>query len=104
LRGAPRARLRDAMGPRVVILAGGSGKRLAALTRALYGTDLPKQFPILDGDRSLLQTTIERELDLTCASRISVIVSASHESHARQQLAQYGDVELVVQPKSLDTG
>lgn len=92
------------MGPHVVILAGGNGKRLASLTRALYGTDLPKQFAILDGDRSLLQTTIERALDLTCASRISVIVSASHEMHARPQLAPYGDVELVVQPKSLDTG
>lgn len=92
------------MGPRVVILAGGSGKRLASLTRALYGTDLPKQFAILDGDRSLLQTTIERALDLTCAARISVVVSASHEIHARPQLAPYGDVELVVQPRGLDTG
>lgn len=92
------------MGPRVVILAGGNGKRLASLTRALYGTDLPKQFAILEGDRSLLQTTIERALDLTCASRISVIVSAAHENLARPQLAPYGGVELVMEPKSLDTG
>lgn len=92
------------MGPRVVILAGGSGKRLAPLTRALYGTDLPKQFAIITGDKSLLQTTIERALDLTDASRVSVIVSAVHENHARPQVAPYGDVELLVQPRGLDTG
>ena len=92
------------MGPRVVILAGGSGKRLVPLTRALYGVDLPKQFAILEGDKSLLQTTIERALALTEASRVSVIVSAAHENHARPQLAPYGDVELIVQPKGLDTG
>ena len=92
------------MGPRVVILAGGSGKRLAPLTRALYGHDLPKQFATLEGDRSLLQTTIDRALDLTDASRISVIVSAQHEDYARPQVAPYGDLELLVQPKGLDTG
>src|SRR4051794_23036788 len=45
--------------PYVVILAGGEGQRLAPLTRALYGTDLPKQFAVLAGERSLMQTTIE---------------------------------------------
>src|SRR5689334_24084818 len=58
----PESRLRDGAGPAdslgpaterdphmierpyVVVLAGGEGTRLASLTRALYGTDLPKQF------------------------------------------------------------
>jgi len=44
----------------VIILGRGEGQRLAPLTRALYGTDLPKQFAVLSGERSLLQTTIER--------------------------------------------
>ncbi|MBV8758460.1 MAG: NTP transferase domain-containing protein [Deltaproteobacteria bacterium] len=92
------------MGPRVVILAGGSGKRLAPLTRALYGHDLPKQFATLEGDQSLLQATIERALELTEEDRISVIVSAPHEIYARPQLEPYADLELLVQPKSLDTG
>lgn len=90
--------------PYVVVLAGGDGQRLASLTRALYGTDLPKQFAVLAGDRSLLQTTIERALALTVLDRISVVVTAHHEALARTQLAPYPGIELVVQPKNLDTG
>ncbi len=89
--------------PHVVVLAGGEGTRLASLTRALYGVDLPKQFAVLDGDRSLLQATIDRALALTTAERISVVVSAHHEATARAQLARTPGVELVVQPRNLDT-
>jgi mannose-1-phosphate guanylyltransferase len=93
----------DARRPYVVILAGGEGNRLAPLTRALYGMDLPKQFAVLAGQHSLMQTTIERAALLTTLDRISVVVSAHHEEIARQQLAPYDGVELVVQPKNLDT-
>ena len=89
--------------PFVVVLAGGDGNRLAPLTRALYGRDLPKQFAVLSGEKSLLQTTIERAARLTSLDRISVVVTAHHESTARAQLAPYPGVELVVQPKNLDT-
>lgn len=90
--------------PYVVVLAGGEGKRLVSLTRALYGTDLPKQFAALDSERSLLQQTVERALALTTAERISVIVTGEREPIASEQLAAYPGVELVVQPRGLDTG
>lgn len=90
--------------PYVVILAGGEGQRLAPLTRALYGTALPKQFAVLAGERSLMQTTIERAAALTTLDRISVVVTAHHEAIARLQLVPYPGVELVVQPRNLDTG
>jgi mannose-1-phosphate guanylyltransferase len=90
--------------PYVVVLAGGEGTRLASLTRALYGTDLPKQFAVIAGERSLLQETIERARLLTTPDRIFVVVSAHRAELARQQLAPYPGVELVVQPRSLDTG
>ena len=90
--------------PYVVVLAGGEGQRLAPLTRALYGTDLPKQFAVLAGERSLMQTTIERASPLTTLDRISVVVTAHHEQIARAQLEPYPGVELVVQPRNLDTG
>jgi mannose-1-phosphate guanylyltransferase len=90
--------------PYVVVLAGGDGRRLAPLMRALYGTDLPKQFAVLVGDRSLLQTTIERATALTVLDRILVVVTAHHEQLAVTQIAPYPGVELIVQPKNLDTG
>ncbi|MFT3698621.1 MAG: sugar phosphate nucleotidyltransferase [Kofleriaceae bacterium] len=87
---------------RVVVLAGGDGTRLRSLTRALYGTDLPKQFAVLTGHLSLVQATVERALQITTPDRISVVVTTAHEPYARAQLASYG-VELLVQPRNLDT-
>ena len=89
--------------PHVVVLAGGEGNRLVSLTRALYGIDLPKQFAVLVGDKSLLQCTLDRALALTTPDRISVVVTAAHAPIARVQLSPYPGVELVVQPRNLDT-
>ena len=41
---------------------------------------------------------------MTTLDRISVVVTAHHASIARAQLAPYPGVELVVQPRNLDTG
>jgi mannose-1-phosphate guanylyltransferase len=90
--------------PHVVVLAGGEGTRLGQLTRALYGSEVPKQFAVLAGERSLLQQTIDRALLLTAVERISVVVSAHHETRAREQLAPHPEIELVVQPQNLETG
>ena len=85
------------------MLAGGEGKRLQSLTRALYGTPLPKQFAVLSGDLSLLQATVERAACLAPLRRVLVIVCAAHEHLASKQLAGYRGVELMVQPRNLDT-
>ena len=90
--------------PYVVVLAGGEGTRLAPLTRALYGHDLPKQFAVLAGEKSLLQQTIDRALLLTTVDHVVVIVTGQREAVAREQLTPYPGVELVVQPRNLDTG
>ncbi len=90
--------------PWIVILTGGVGTRLRSLTRALYGADVPKQFAVLVGDKSLLQLTVERAARLTSFERILVIVGTKREALARIQLEPYPGVELVVQPRNLDTG
>jgi mannose-1-phosphate guanylyltransferase / mannose-6-phosphate isomerase len=59
-----------------VILAGGSGSRLWPLSRQ----DLPKQFLVLDGAGSLLQTTIDR-LSPTIEPKNVLIVT--QEAHAK---------------------
>jgi mannose-1-phosphate guanylyltransferase len=90
--------------PHVVVLAGGEGRRLSPLTRALYGNDLPKQFAVLAGSKSLMQTTVERALLVTTADRVSVVVTIHQAETARAQLRAYPGVELVIQPCNLDTG
>ncbi len=57
-----------------VILAGGSGSRLWPLSRQ----HLPKQFLVLDGDASLLQTTINRLSPTIKAENVMIVTQESH--------------------------
>lgn len=59
-----------------VILAGGSGSRLWPLSRQ----DLPKQFLALEGEASLLQSTIDRLQPLIPAENVLIV---SQENHAK---------------------
>jgi mannose-1-phosphate guanylyltransferase len=83
-----------------VILAAGDGTRLAPLVRRLHGDDRPKQFAVLEGQRSLLQETVRR---MSVVSERSVVVVAErHLTLARRQLGP--GVELVGQPRNAGTG
>src|SRR5574340_125051 len=57
-----------------VILAGGSGSRLWPLSRQ----HLPKQFLSLDGDASLLQTTIDRLSPVIEGENILIVTQEAH--------------------------
>jgi mannose-1-phosphate guanylyltransferase/mannose-6-phosphate isomerase len=57
-----------------VILAGGSGSRLWPLSRQ----NLPKQFLVLDGDVSLLQTTINRLSPVIDGKRVLIVTQEAH--------------------------
>ena len=57
-----------------VILAGGSGSRLWPLSRQ----HLPKQFLALDGEASLLQTTINRLSPVIDAGNVLIVTQESH--------------------------
>ncbi|MDD2774397.1 MAG: mannose-1-phosphate guanylyltransferase/mannose-6-phosphate isomerase [Gallionella sp.] len=57
-----------------VILAGGTGSRLWPLSRQ----DLPKQFLALDGEYSLLQTTINRLAPLIAADNVLIVTQETH--------------------------
>jgi mannose-1-phosphate guanylyltransferase len=90
--------------PWAVVLAAGEGSRMAPLTRALYGHEVPKQFAALDGERTLLQRTMDRIAPLTPPERTVVVVSDACEELARVQLQGYPGVEIVPQPSNLGTG
>jgi mannose-1-phosphate guanylyltransferase len=87
-----------------IVLAAGEGRRLAPLTRALYGHDLPKQFAALGDERSLLQVTLDRIAPLAPPTRTVVVVGEPHAAIAREQLRPYPGIDVVVQPRNLDTG
>lgn len=57
-----------------VILAGGSGSRLWPLSRQ----HLPKQFLVLDGEASLLQTTINRLSPTIDAKSVLIVTQEAH--------------------------
>lgn len=62
---------------KAIILAGGSGTRLWPLSRKNY----PKQFLKLNGDRSLLQQTVERLLRALPAEDIIVMTNNEYKFH-----------------------
>lgn len=86
-----------------IVLAGGEGRRLAPLTKQLYGFALPKQFAVLDGERSLLQRTIERWLPLSPPERTVVVLPRAHEEIGRAQLAEWPALHVVSQPRNRGT-
>lgn len=98
----------DSMGAKseetwAIILAAGQGQRLARLTRALYGREVPKQFAALDGEQTFLQQTITRAKRLTPPERMVVVVAEEHGALAREQLAPFGRIRVVEQPRNVGT-
>jgi mannose-1-phosphate guanylyltransferase len=87
-----------------IVLAGGEGTRLAPVTRLLYGCEVPKQFAFLDGDRSLLQQTMDRIAPIVPAHRTVVVVALNRRQMAETQLSRYGGVQIVAQPANVGTG
>ena len=89
--------------PWALILAGGDGTRLRALTRQIAGDPRPKQFcPLLDGETLLDRT--RRRVDLfTRPDRQVVVVTRSHEAYFRPLVTDLAPDRLVVQPQNRGT-
>jgi mannose-1-phosphate guanylyltransferase len=66
-----------------VIMAGGSGTRLWPLSRAAH----PKQFLALNGDRTMLQQTVERLSDLPISKPIT-LCNEQHRFLVAEQLRE----------------
>lgn len=86
-----------------MVLAGGEGARLRSLVHLVHGEPLPKQFAILIGSRSLLQTTIDRVSAIAPPSRTMVVVNRGQDALARRQLADWPDLEIILQPQNRGT-
>ncbi len=85
-----------------VILAGGTGSRLWPLSRELY----PKQLINLIGNRSLLQTTLERVRELPDVLPPIVVVGEEHRFLTKTQIDELGtfpEYHLLLEPVGRNT-
>jgi mannose-1-phosphate guanylyltransferase len=83
-----------------VIMAGGTGSRLWPLSRTLY----PKQFMVLEGEDSLLQTTLKRLHGMECSPAI-IISNEEHRFIVAEQIRLTGEPHsaLILEPVGRNT-
>jgi mannose-1-phosphate guanylyltransferase len=90
--------------PWALILAGGDGWRLRALTETIVGEPRPKQFcPLVDGE-TLLDWTRRRADLLVRGDRQVIVVTQHHEPHYQYLRGELAPGRLVVQPANRGTG
>src|SRR5262245_56561153 len=87
-----------------LILAGGDGTRLQALTRLITGAPIPKQYCRIIGGQSLLEATLARVHRIVPRERTFAIVNRDHLGVALPQVASLPPSNLLVQPCNRDTG
>ncbi len=87
-----------------IVLAGGSGRRLASLTGRHPGRSLPKQYCSFGRPHTLLQETLARLAPLTPPDRTTVVVRDEHLAVASEQLAAFAGVSILGQPSDRGTG
>jgi mannose-1-phosphate guanylyltransferase len=88
----------------VVVLAGGDGQRLSALTHNAQGIYTPKQYCSLTGGQSLLQLSLQRALAVAARDHIVPVVTDAHRRWWEPQLLGFHRNRVVVQPRNRGTG
>lgn len=84
---------------RALILAGGSGTRFWPLSRR----DRPKQLLALDGDRSLLQATMDRLDPLIAPRDVWVCTTERLADAVREQLPELPAEQVLAEPEGRNT-
>lgn len=107
MRGATALSYADATEARAerwaLLLAGGDGTRLRAMTRELTGDDRPKQFCRIMGGETLLEQTRRRAALSVPAKWVMAVVTAGHERFYRTLLPGIGISHVVSQPRNRGT-
>lgn len=86
-----------------VVLAGGDGRRVSALTRDVAGESMPKQYCAFGSDEPLLRRALRRAAAVAPWSRILVVVAAHHRRYWQQTLADVPAENVIVQPRNRGT-
>jgi mannose-1-phosphate guanylyltransferase len=87
----------------VIVLGGGEGARLRALTTGPDGRSVPKQFCSLDGGPTLFAQALDRARAITRGDRVIAVVSEKHRALWAPDIRGIPDRNLVVQPRNRGT-
>ena len=87
-----------------VVLAGGGGVRLRALTQRICGDDRPKQYVPVFGARTLLRQTLDRVALGIPLLRTAVVTLRSHAPYFAHQWAGSEPPHVLVQPADREIG
>lgn len=82
-----------------VIMAGGSGTRFWPASRK----SLPKQFLTVSGERSLIQSALDRVQPVIPAARVWVVTNQRHADQTRAQLPGIAPEHLLLEPCARNT-
>ena len=82
-----------------LILAGGSGTRFWPLSRQLR----PKQLLALDGERSLLQATVDRLAPLVPPASVWIVTTRALAAAVREQLPEVPPEQVLEEPMGRNT-
>ena len=82
-----------------VVMAGGRGRRFWPFSRE----KTPKQFLPLQGDKSMLQSTVDRIRPLISGDKIYTVVSKGQAKMARKILADIPEDNIIEEPVGKDT-
>ncbi len=89
--------------PWAVLLAGGDGRRLSALTQRITGTATPKQFCPVIGSVSLLEHTRRRVSLLISEDRVLTALTGTHERFYKPIVGHLSSEHLLIQPQNRGT-
>ena len=87
----------------VVILAAGEGKRVSDLTCDRWGRPAPKQYASIDGQTTLLGTTLERARRIAPLERIVGVVAPQHQRWWARELVEMPPENVIAQPENRGT-
>jgi len=83
-----------------IVLSGGEGERLRAMTERWLGVHRPKQYCAFVGSRTMLEHTLDRAVGVVGADRIVTVIGRGHQAFVD---ASSMPGKVIEQPANLDT-